>query len=165
MSLLALQWGWVVFLPLPLPSSLGAWGLLEVVLLVAGVVGCRGNFAIRHYVCLQTTGLGACCARRRCSGYFGGRVFEILGVRVLRARCADAPCERVARGATGVYGDMIAMGILDPAKVTRTALQSAGSVAGMMITTEAMITEQPEPAAAAAPMPDMGGMGGMGGMM
>ena len=68
--------------------------------------------------------------------------------------------------ATGEYGDMIAMGILDPAKVTRTALQSAGSVAGMMITTEAMITEQPEPAApAGGGMPDMGGMGGMGGMM
>ena len=67
--------------------------------------------------------------------------------------------------ATGEYGDMISMGILDPAKVTRTALQSAGSVAGMMITTEAMITEQPEPAAAAPAMPDMGGMGGMGGMM
>ncbi len=67
--------------------------------------------------------------------------------------------------ATGVYGDMIAMGILDPAKVTRTALQSAGSVAGLMITTEAMITDKPEEAAAAPAMPDMGGMGGMGGMM
>jgi len=67
--------------------------------------------------------------------------------------------------ATGEYGDMIAMGILDPAKVTRTALQSAGSVAGLMITTEAMVTDKPEDAAAAAPaMPDMGGMGGMGGM-
>ncbi len=67
--------------------------------------------------------------------------------------------------ATGEYGDMIAMGILDPAKVTRTALQSAGSVAGMMITTEAMITDKPEEASAAPAMPDMGGMGGMGGMM
>ena len=67
--------------------------------------------------------------------------------------------------ATGEYGDMIAMGILDPAKVTRTALQSAGSVAGMMITTEAMITDKPEEATAAPAMPDMGGMGGMGGMM
>ena len=67
--------------------------------------------------------------------------------------------------ATGEYGDMIAMGILDPAKVTRTALQSAGSVAGLMITTEAMVTDQPEDKAAAPAMPDMGGMGGMGGMM
>tara|TARA_B100000945_G_scaffold221495_1_gene178879 strand:+ start:291 stop:1934 length:1644 start_codon:yes stop_codon:yes gene_type:complete len=68
--------------------------------------------------------------------------------------------------ATGEYGDMIDLGILDPAKVTRTALQAAGSVAGLMITTEAMVTELPEEAPAAAPaMPDMGGMGGMGGMM
>ena len=68
--------------------------------------------------------------------------------------------------ATGEYGDMIEMGILDPAKVTRTALQAAGSVAGLMITTEVMISEVVEENAAAAPaMPDMGGMGGMGGMM
>jgi chaperonin GroEL len=67
--------------------------------------------------------------------------------------------------ATGDYGDMIEMGILDPAKVTRTALQAAGSVAGMMITTEAMVTDTPQDAAPAPAMPDMGGMGGMGGMM
>ena len=66
--------------------------------------------------------------------------------------------------ATGEYGDMISMGILDPAKVTRTALQAAGSVAGLMITTEVMIAEAPKEEAAPA-MPDMGGMGGMGGMM
>ena len=65
--------------------------------------------------------------------------------------------------ANGEYGDMIEMGILDPAKVTRTALQAAGSVAGMMITTEAMVTDMPKDEAAPA-MPDMGGMGGMGGM-
>jgi len=67
--------------------------------------------------------------------------------------------------ATGEYGDMIEMGILDPAKVTRTALQAAGSVAGMMITTEAMVTDVPKDEAPMPPMPDMGGMGGMGGMM
>jgi chaperonin GroEL len=66
--------------------------------------------------------------------------------------------------ATGEYGDMIDMGILDPAKVTRIALQAAGSVAGLMITTEVMVAEAPEEKPA-APMPDMGGMGGMGGMM
>ncbi|PCI21483.1 MAG: chaperonin GroEL, partial [Piscirickettsiaceae bacterium] len=66
--------------------------------------------------------------------------------------------------ATGEYGDMIAMGILDPAKVTRTALQNAASIAGLMITTEAMITDEPEEAGAGGGMPDMGGMGGMGGM-
>jgi chaperonin GroEL len=68
---------------------------------------------------------------------------------------------------TGEYGDMIAMGILDPTKVTRSALQFAASVAGLMLTTEAMITDAPQDAAPA--MPDMGGMGGgmggMGGMM
>jgi chaperonin GroEL len=66
--------------------------------------------------------------------------------------------------ATGEYGDMIDMGILDPTKVTRTALQNAGSVAGLMLTTEAMVADAPQDAAASA-MPDMGGMGGMGGMM
>ena len=63
--------------------------------------------------------------------------------------------------ATGEYGDMIEMGILDPAKVTRTALQAAGSVAGLMITTEVMIAESPKDDAPAPAMPDMGGMGGM----
>jgi len=69
--------------------------------------------------------------------------------------------------ATDEYGDMIKMGILDPAKVTRTALQAAASVAGMMITTEAMVSDAPDdsPAGAGGGMPDMGGMGGMGGMM
>ncbi len=66
--------------------------------------------------------------------------------------------------ATGEYGDMIAMGILDPAKVTRSALQAAASIAGLMVTTEAMIADIKDDSAAPA-MPDMGGMGGMGGMM
>ena len=67
---------------------------------------------------------------------------------------------------TGEYGDMISMGILDPTKVTRVALQHAASIAGMMVTTEAMVSEMPDDTPA-APMPggDMGGMGGMGGMM
>ena len=66
---------------------------------------------------------------------------------------------------TGEYGDLIKMGILDPAKVTRIALQAAGSVAGLMLTTEAMVAEVPEESAGApGGMPDMGGMGGMGGM-
>jgi chaperonin GroEL len=64
--------------------------------------------------------------------------------------------------ATGEYGDMIEMGILDPAKVTRSALEHAASVAGLMLTTEAMITDAPDDKPSA---PDMGGMGGMGGMM
>ncbi|MES9947908.1 MAG: chaperonin GroEL [Candidatus Thiodiazotropha sp.] len=63
------------------------------------------------------------------------------------------------------YGDMMDMGILDPTKVTRYALQNASSVAGLMITTECMVAEEPKDEAAAPPMGDMGGMGGMGGMM
>ena len=66
--------------------------------------------------------------------------------------------------ATDEYGDMVAMGILDPTKVTRSALQNAASVAGLMITTEAMVAELPKDEGGAA-APDMGGMGGMGGMM
>jgi len=65
--------------------------------------------------------------------------------------------------ATDTYGDMIEMGILDPAKVTRSALQAAASIGGLMITTEAMVAEAADDKPAA--MPDMGGMGGMGGMM
>ncbi|AWF80318.1 chaperonin GroEL [Microbulbifer sp. EKSA008] len=67
--------------------------------------------------------------------------------------------------ATGEYGDMLEMGILDPAKVTRSALQAAASIAGLMITTEAMVAEIPEDKPAAPDMSGMGGMGGMGGMM
>ncbi len=85
---------------------------------------------------------------------------------------ASVVCAKVAEGtgnfgynaATGEYGDMVAMGILDPAKVTRTALQNAASVSGLMITTEAMVAEEPKEE---SPMPGggMGGMGGMDGMM
>ncbi|MGB0698788.1 MAG: chaperonin GroEL [Parvibaculales bacterium] len=63
------------------------------------------------------------------------------------------------------YCDLIAAGIVDPAKVVTTALRDAASVAGLLITTEAMVAEKPAPASAAPAMPDMGGMGGMGGMM
>ncbi len=65
---------------------------------------------------------------------------------------------------TGEYGDMVGMGILDPTKVTRYALQNAASVAGLMITTEAMVADKPTDDAGGPPgggMPDMGGMGGM----
>ncbi|MDF7808445.1 chaperonin GroEL [Pontiellaceae bacterium B12219] len=66
--------------------------------------------------------------------------------------------------ATGEYVDMIAAGIIDPAMVTRSALQYAASISGLLLTTECMITDLPEKNPAPA-MPDMGGMGGMGGMM
>ncbi|GAB4268062.1 MAG: chaperonin GroEL [Pararhodobacter sp.] len=63
---------------------------------------------------------------------------------------------------TEEYGDMFKFGVIDPAKVTRTALEDAASIAGLLITTEAMISEKPEPKSqAGAGMPDMGGMGGM----
>jgi chaperonin GroEL len=67
--------------------------------------------------------------------------------------------------ATGEYGDMIEAGILDPTKVTRFALQNAASVAGLLLTTEAMVADAPQDDSGAPAMPDMGGMGGMGGMM
>jgi chaperonin GroEL len=94
-------------------------------------------------------------------------------LREIVANAGDEPSvilNRVAEGngsfgynaANGEFGDMIEFGILDPTKVTRTALQNAASIAGLMITTEAMVADQPkkeEPA-----MPGGGGMGGMGGM-
>jgi chaperonin GroEL len=83
---------------------------------------------------------------------------------VIVANVIDGDGSYGFNAANGEYGDMIEMGILDPAKVTRTALQAAGSVAGMMITTEAMVTDMPQDDASAPAMPDMGGMGGMGGM-
>jgi chaperonin GroEL len=64
---------------------------------------------------------------------------------------------------TSEFGDMIEMGIVDPVKVVRTALQDAASVASLLITTEAMVAELPKEDAPAMPGPDMGGMGGMGG--
>jgi chaperonin GroEL len=67
---------------------------------------------------------------------------------------------------TGVFEDMVKAGIIDPTKVVRVALQDAASIAGLLITTEAMVAEKPEEKGAGMPaMPDMGGMGGMGGMM
>jgi chaperonin GroEL len=70
--------------------------------------------------------------------------------------------------ADGTYGDLVALGVLDPAKVTRSALQNAASVASLILTTDALVAETPEDKAAGGGMPggmDMGGMGGMGGMM
>ncbi len=94
-------------------------------------------------------------------------------LRQIVANSGDEPSvvlNRVAEGdgnfgynaANGDYGDMVEMGILDPTKVTRTALQNAASIAALMITTEAMVAEEPkdEPAMPAGG----GGMGGMGGM-
>ncbi|WP_423800419.1 chaperonin GroEL [Neobacillus sp. SAB-20_R2A] len=67
--------------------------------------------------------------------------------------------------ASGQWVNMIEAGIVDPTKVTRSALQNAASVAAMFLTTEAVVADKPEPAGGGMGMPDMGGMGGMGGMM
>ena len=66
---------------------------------------------------------------------------------------------------TEVYGDMLEFGVIDPAKVVRTALQDAASVASLLITTEAAVADSPKDESAGGGMPDMSGMGGMGGMM
>lgn len=124
-------------------------------------------------------------AAHKVAGLTGDNEEQNVGIRVA-LRAMEAPIRQIAlnagdedsvvanqvkagegsygyNAATGEYGDMIEMGILDPTKVTRSALQFAASVAGLMITTEAMITDLPKSDAPA--MPDMGGMGGMGGMM
>jgi chaperonin GroEL len=66
--------------------------------------------------------------------------------------------------ATDTYEDLVAAGVIDPAKVVRNALQNAASVSGLMLTTEALIVEKPEPASASEAGGGMGGMGGMGDM-
>ncbi len=84
---------------------------------------------------------------------------------VILAKVDDGEGNFGYNAATSEYGDMIEMGILDPTKVTRTALQNAGSIAGLMVTTQAMVAEIPKDEPQAMGAPDMGGMGGMGGMM
>ena len=83
---------------------------------------------------------------------------------VVLAKVAEGEGNYGYNAATGEYGDMVEMGILDPTKVTRSALQNAASVAGLLITTECMVAELPKEEAPAG-AGDMGGMGGMGGMM
>ena len=95
-------------------------------------------------------------------------------MRMIAANAGDEPSvvlNKVAEGkgnfgynaATGEYGDLVEMGVLDPTKVTRYALQNAASVAGLILTTDAMVAEAPKEEHA-HPAPDMSGMGGMGGM-
>ncbi len=83
---------------------------------------------------------------------------------VVLNKVADGKGNYGYNAATGEFGDMIEMGILDPTKVTRTALQNAASIAGLMITTEAMVAEAPKKDDSGGGAPDMSGMGGMGGM-
>ena len=128
-------------------------------------------------------------AAKTLAGLQGDNADQEAGIQIVR-RAIEAPIRQIAENAgvdgavvagkiresdetsfgfnaqTEEYGDMFGFGVIDPAKVTRTALEDAASIAGLLITTEAMVAEKPAPAGAAAGgMPDMGGMGGMGGMM
>jgi len=119
----------------------------------------------------------------------GANADQTAGISIVR-RALEAPLRQIAENAgvdgavvagkvresddtsfgfnaqTEEYGDMFAFGVIDPAKVCRTALEDAASIAGLLITTEAMVADKPsEGGAAGGGMPDMGGMGGMGGMM
>lgn len=128
-------------------------------------------------------------ATRALEGLEGDNPDQKVGIDIIR-RALQAPVRQIAENAgtdgavvagkllegtdtnfgynaqTSEYTDLVAAGVIDPVKVVRAALQDAASIAGLLITTEAMVAEKPEPkgAAAGGGMPDMGGMGGMGGM-
>ena len=117
-------------------------------------------------------------------GLEGANADQTTGIKIV-ARAIQAPLRQIAENAgvdgavvagkvmeskeknfgfnaqTEEYGDMFKMGIIDPAKVVRHALEDAASVASLLITTEAMVADKPEPKGSAPAMPDMGGMGGM----
>ncbi len=123
-------------------------------------------------------------AAKTLQGLAGANSDQDAGIAIVR-RALEAPLRQIAENAgvdgavvagkvresddknfgfnaqTEEYGDMFKFGVIDPAKVARTALEDAASVAGLLITTEAMVAEKPEPKQAAGGMPDMGGMGGM----
>jgi len=128
-------------------------------------------------------------AGKKLEGLTGDNADQNVGIGIVR-KALEAPLRQIAENAgvdgsvvagkiresddlkfgfnaqTEEYGDMFKFGVIDPAKVVRTALEDAASIAGLLITTEAMIADKPAPAGGAAGgMPDMGGMGGMGGMM
>ena len=84
---------------------------------------------------------------------------------VVAEKVKNLPVGQGLNAATGEYEDLVSAGIIDPVKVTRSALQNAASIAGLFLTTEAVVADKPEPEAPAAGGGDMGGMGGMGGMM
>ena len=123
-------------------------------------------------------------AGKSLEGVEGANSDQNAGIAIVR-RALEAPLRQIAQNAgvdgsvvagkiresndvkfgfnaqTEEYGDMFAFGVIDPAKVVRTALEDAASVASLLITTEAMIADKPEPKSAGGGMPDMGGMGGM----
>ncbi len=134
-------------------------------------------------------GVALIAATKTLENLEGANSDQNAGIKIVR-RALEAPLRQIAENAgvdaaivagkvreseaenfgfnaqTEEYGDMFQFGVIDPAKVVRTALEDAASIAGLLITTEAMIADKPEPKNAGPAMPpDMGGMGGMGGMM
>ena len=127
-------------------------------------------------------------AGKKREGLTGDNNDQNVGISIVR-KALEAPLRQIAENAgvdgsvvagkiresddlkfgfnaqTEEYGDMFKFGVIDPAKVVRTALQDAASIAGLLITTEAMVADRPSKEGAGGGMPDMGGMGGMGGMM
>ncbi|EDQ06942.1 60 kDa chaperonin 1 [Sulfitobacter indolifex] len=127
-------------------------------------------------------------AGKKLEGLTGDNNDQNVGISIVR-KALEAPLRQIAENAgvdgsvvagkiresddlkfgfnaqTEEYGDMFKFGVIDPAKVVRTALQDAASIAGLLITTEAMVADRPSKEGAGGGMPDMGGMGGMGGMM
>jgi chaperonin GroEL len=128
-------------------------------------------------------------AGKKLEGLTGDNADQNVGISIVR-KALEAPLRQIAENAgvdgsvvagkiresddlkfgfnaqTEEYGDMFKFGVIDPAKVVRTALQDAASVAGLLITTEAMVADRPsKDGGGGGGMPDMGGMGGMGGMM
>ena len=128
-------------------------------------------------------------AGKKLEGMTGDNADQNVGIAIVR-KALEAPLRQIAENAgvdgsvvagkiresddlkfgfnaqTEEYGDMFKFGVIDPAKVVRTALQDAASVAGLLITTEAMVADRPsKDSGGGGGMPDMGGMGGMGGMM
>ncbi|MDK3073183.1 chaperonin GroEL [Sedimentitalea sp. JM2-8] len=127
-------------------------------------------------------------AGKKLEGLTGANADQNIGIAIVR-KALESPLRQIAENAgvdgsvvagkiresndpkygfnaqTEEYGDMFKFGVIDPAKVVRTALQDAASIAGLLITTEAMVADKPQKENAGGGMPDMGGMGGMGGMM
>ncbi|MDF1726709.1 MAG: chaperonin GroEL [Sulfitobacter sp.] len=127
-------------------------------------------------------------AGKKLDGLTGDNNDQNVGISIVR-KALEAPLRQIAENAgvdgsvvagkiresddlkfgfnaqTEEYGDMFKFGVIDPAKVVRTALQDAASIAGLLITTEAMVADRPAKEGSGGGMPDMGGMGGMGGMM
>ncbi len=132
-------------------------------------------------------GIALLKATKALEGLTGDNADQTAGIAIIR-RAIQAPIRQISENAgvegsivvgkvlenkdasfgfnaqTEEYGDLVKMGVIDPAKVVRTALQDAASVAGILITTEAAVADAPKKASAGGGAPDMGGMGGMGGM-